>query len=75
MRLTRDEITCLQPTAVAYAAERGEVLGGIEICGDIDIESIEDFRRRCFGPASQLDEAEPSDGDECVHYIVIEPAA
>ena len=71
-KLTVKEITELQPTAVQYAAERETVLGGIEVSGDIDHSEVESLVKSLFGATAKLDEAEPCDGDECVHFVVVD---
>lgn len=72
MKLSATQITDLQPTAVEYASDRGMVLGGIEVSGDIEHEEVCRAAAQYFGGDARLDDGEPCDGDGCVHYIVIE---
>lgn len=71
-KLTVKEITELQPTAVQYAAERATVLGGIEVSGDIYHNEVELLVKSLFGATAKLDEAEPCDGNDCVHFVVVD---
>jgi len=73
-KLTIAEIAELQPTEVSYAREHGVLLGGIEAAGDIDHEALIAKCAAYFGPEASL-HGEGIDGDDCVHYAVIHPAA
>ena len=69
-KLTVKEITELQPTETSYAAEKGTVLGGLEVAGDIDHAALKTVIAEQFGTAADY-YSEGVDGDECVHFVII----
>jgi len=70
LKLTVKEITELQPNEVSYASESGELLGGVEVTGDIDHAALVEKCAEYFGDGATL-YGEGNDGDCCVHYAVI----
>lgn len=69
LNLTVSEIKELQPADAAYAAEKGGILGGVEVAGEIDHDALAEKIRKDFGPAAEA-YGEGMDGDDCVHYVV-----
>ena len=69
-KLTVKEITELQPTQTSNAAEKGTVLGGLEVAGDIDHAALKTVIAEQFGAAADY-HAEGADGDDCVHFAII----
>lgn len=72
-KLNVTEITELQPTEVTYASEHGDLLGGIEVAGDIDHTALQAKCEAYFGAGASL-YGEGNDGDDCVHFAVIKEA-
>lgn len=70
IKLTVKEITELQPTETSYASERGTVLGGIEVEGEIDHAALKVCIGKQFGTTADY-HCEGIDRDGCVHFVII----